>query len=212
MRKDLAERTARGRPKKLDRDDVLEKAMGLFWRFGYEPTSMSQLIEETGTKPSSLYAEFGSKEGLFCAAVDKYLATYGHARDVILEQDDFSLPQVIEQLLRTSVDWFTDTETPAGCFMVVATFGMSAEDEALFNQLSQPRNSAEKKIVECLELRVRQAELPENTNCALLGKYIANFIQGMSVQARNGATREELSGLVDIFMDQWQAISTSCRF
>ncbi|VTR43003.1 Uncharacterised protein [Serratia fonticola] len=51
MRKDLPERPARGRPKKLDRDDVLEKAMGLFWRFGYEPTSMSQLIEETGTKP-----------------------------------------------------------------------------------------------------------------------------------------------------------------
>lgn len=212
MRNELPGRPTRGRPKKRDRDDVLEKAMALFWRFGYEPTSMSELIEETGTKPSSLYAEFGSKEGLFCAAVDKYLATYGHAKDVILEQDDLPLSQVIEQLLRTCVNWFTDTETPAGCFMVVATFGMSAADEALFNQLSQPRNSAEKKIVECLEQRVRQGELLENTNCALLGKYIANVIQGMSVQARNGATREELSGLVDIFMLQWQALSTSCRF
>lgn len=154
MSKDPKELPARGRPKKLDRDSVLEKAMGLFWRFGYEPTSMSELIEGTGTKPSSLYAEFGSKEGLFCAAVEKYLATYGHARDVILEQGDLPLPQVIEQLLRTCVDWFTDAEIPPGCFMVAATFGMSAADEGLFSQLSQQRNSAEKKIVECLEQRV----------------------------------------------------------
>jgi len=209
MSKDPKELPARGRPKKLDRDSVLEKAMGLFWRFGYEPTSMSELIEGTGTKPSSLYAEFGSKEGLFCAAVEKYLATYGHARDVILEQSDLPLPQVIEQLLRTCVDWFTDAEIPPGCFMVAATFGMSAADEGLFSQLSQQRNSAEKKIVECLEQRVCQGELPENTHCALLGKYIVNVIQGMSVQARNGATREELSGLVDLFMSQWKAISAS---
>lgn len=200
---------ARGRPKKFDRDSVLEKALALFWRFGYEPTSMSELIEGTGTKPSSLYAEFGSKEGLFCATVDKYLATYGHARDVILEQDELPLSQVIEQLLRTCVDWFTDTEIPPGCFMVTATFGMSAADDALFNQLSVQRNSAERKIVECLEQRVRQGELPQNANCALLGKYIVNVIQGMSVQARNGATRDELSGLVDIFMAQWPAIATS---
>ncbi|WP_431221988.1 TetR/AcrR family transcriptional regulator [Serratia sp. L9] len=207
MTKNLKEVTVRGRPKKFDRDSVLEKAMELFWRFGYEPTSMSELIEGTGTKPSSLYAEFGNKEGLFCAAVERYLATYGHARDVILDQGDLPLSQVIEQLLRTCVDWFTDVQTPSGCFMVVATFGMSAADNDLFSQLSQQRNSAENKIVECLEQRVRQGELPENTHCALLGKYIVNVIQGMSVQARNGATREELSGLVDIFMGQWQAMT-----
>ncbi|TQI81055.1 TetR family transcriptional regulator [Serratia fonticola] len=209
MTKERKVQPVRGRPKKLDRESVLEKAMSLFWRFGYEPTSMAELIKETGIKPSSLYAEFGSKEGLFCAAVDKYLATYGHARDVILEQDELPLPQVIEQLLRTCVEWFTDTAIPPGCFMVVATFGMSASDEALFHQLSQQRNAAEKKIVQCLEQRARQGELPQNVNCALLGKYIVNVIQGMSVQARNGATRAELSGLVDIFIRQWKAISTA---
>ncbi|WP_051506695.1 TetR/AcrR family transcriptional regulator [Chania multitudinisentens] len=207
MSKNLKGTIVRGRPKKFDRDSVLEKAMSLFWRFGYEPTSMSELIEGTGTKPSSLYAEFGSKEGLFCAAIEKYLATYGQARDAILEQDELPLPQVIEQLLRASVEWFTDAEMPPGCFMVAATFGMSAADDALFQQLSQQRNSAEKKVVECLECRVGKGELPDNTNCVLLGKYIVNVIQGMSVQARNGANRDELSGLVDIFMSQWAGIT-----
>ncbi|OMQ24454.1 TetR/AcrR family transcriptional regulator [Serratia oryzae] len=207
MSKNQKEVTVRGRPKKFDRDSVLEKAMNLFWRFGYEPTSMSELIDGTGIKPSSLYAEFGSKEGLFCAAVEKYLATYGQARDAILDQDELPLPQVIEQLLRTSAEWFTDAATPSGCFMVAATFGMSAADDALFNQLSQQRNSAEQKVIECLERRVGKGELPGNTHCALLGKYLVSVIQGMSVQARNGATRDELFGLVDIFMRQWQAIS-----
>ncbi|KGA44235.1 Bacterial regulatory proteins, tetR family [Yersinia frederiksenii] len=209
MSKNLKEMSVRGRPKKFDRDNVLEKAMNLFWRFGYEPTSMSELIAGTGVKPSSLYAEFGSKEGLFCAAVEKYLATYGQARDAILDQDELPLQQVIEQLLRTSVEWFTDAEMPPGCFMVAATFGMSAADDVLFHQLSQQRNSAERKVIECLACRVDKGELPDNTNCALLGKYIVNVIQGMSVQARNGATYDELSGLVDIFMRQWPAIAAT---
>ncbi len=146
MRKDLPERPARGRPKKLDRDDVLEKAMGLFWRFGYEPTSMSQLIEETGTKPSSLYAEFGSKEGLFCAAVDKYLATYGHARDVILEQDDLPLPQVIEQLLRTCVDWFTDTETPPAALWLLPLLGCLLRMRRYLTSLASQEIPQRKKL------------------------------------------------------------------
>ncbi|MFC0227301.1 TetR/AcrR family transcriptional regulator [Serratia aquatilis] len=209
MSKKIQTETVRGRPKKFDREQVLEKAMGLFWRSGYEPTSMSELVEATGTKPSSLYAEFGSKQGLFCAAVEKYLATYGHARMLPLEQADLPLSQVIEQLLRTSADGFTDPQTPPGCFMVAATFGMSASDDALFSQLRQQRHVAEHKIVECLEKRVLIGELPQNSNCALLGKYIACIIQGMSVQASNGATREELNGLVDIFMRQWKVITSA---
>lgn len=56
---------SRGRPKVFDRDAALDKAMTLFWQHGYEATSLSDLVEATGAKAPTLYAEFTNKEGLF---------------------------------------------------------------------------------------------------------------------------------------------------
>lgn len=55
---------SRGRPKVFDRDAALDKAMTLFWQHGYEATSLSDLVEATGAKAPTLYAEFTNKEGL----------------------------------------------------------------------------------------------------------------------------------------------------
>lgn len=61
---------SRGRPKVFDRDAALDKAMKLFWQHGYEATSLADLVEATGAKAPTLYAEFTNKEGLFRAVLD----------------------------------------------------------------------------------------------------------------------------------------------
>ena len=67
----------RGRPRAFDRDDALDRAMHLFWRRGYEATSVSDLTESMGITPPSLYAAFGDKKRLFLEAVDRYQAGPG---------------------------------------------------------------------------------------------------------------------------------------
>ncbi|HCD9773456.1 TetR/AcrR family transcriptional regulator [Enterobacter hormaechei] len=67
---------SRGRPKVFDRDAALDKAMTLFWQHGYEATSLSDLVEATGAKAPTLYAEFTNKEGLFRAVLDRYIARF----------------------------------------------------------------------------------------------------------------------------------------
>lgn len=69
--------TPRGRPRSFDRDAVLQQAMRMFWERGYESTSLADLTSATGLKPPSLYAAFGSKEGLFREAVELYTRTDG---------------------------------------------------------------------------------------------------------------------------------------
>lgn len=202
---------ARGRPKTFDRESALNGALELFWRFGYEPTSMAELTRATGTKAATLYAEFGSKEGLFCAAVERYLSTYGQKRDEILGQDALPVPEIIEQLLRISVRWFTDPATPSGCFMVSAAFGMSSEDDALFNMLQTKRNESEQRLIAFLACRISREELPAATDAPLLAKYVTNMMQGMSVQARNGTAQEMLSRMVDVFMRLWPALCAQCE-
>jgi TetR/AcrR family transcriptional repressor of nem operon len=62
-----------GRPRSYDRDDVLRRATRLFWERGYEGTHLQALVEATGVNRFSLYAEFGGKEGLFRAALERYI-------------------------------------------------------------------------------------------------------------------------------------------
>ncbi|SQB40172.1 TetR family transcriptional regulator [Citrobacter koseri] len=67
---------SRGRPKVFDREAALDKAMTLFWQHGYEATSLADLVEATGAKAPTLYAEFTNKEGLFRAVLDRYISRF----------------------------------------------------------------------------------------------------------------------------------------
>src|SRR5260221_13442153 len=62
----------RGRPRAFDRDEALERAMQVFWRKGYEATSVSDLTRAMDINPPSLYAAFGDKERLYLAAIERY--------------------------------------------------------------------------------------------------------------------------------------------
>src|SRR5712692_5869572 len=62
----------RGRPREFDREAALERAIDVFWRHGYEATSVSDLTAAMGVNPPSLYAAFGDKEKLFLEAVERY--------------------------------------------------------------------------------------------------------------------------------------------
>ena len=61
-----------GRPRAFDADAALDRAMDVFWRHGYEGATIAQLTEAMNINPPSLYAAFGSKEGLLKAALDRY--------------------------------------------------------------------------------------------------------------------------------------------
>lgn len=63
---------AMGRPRSFDTDKALDDAMEVFWRHGYDGASLAMLTKAMGIKPPSLYAAFGSKEGLLKAALDRY--------------------------------------------------------------------------------------------------------------------------------------------
>ena len=64
-----------GPQKQFDRDEVLEKAMQLFWEQGYEATGMSQILEHVGIGRQSLYDTFGDKQKLFQETLDHYFNT-----------------------------------------------------------------------------------------------------------------------------------------
>src|SRR5688500_18902266 len=84
------------RHKEFDKAEVLEKAMLLFWRQGYEATSVRDLIEATGISSSSLYESFGDKRALYLAALRLYCQGEAASFQAMIRQH-VSLKEVLAQ-------------------------------------------------------------------------------------------------------------------
>lgn len=74
-----------GRPKKYERDDVLEKAMRLFWKRGFAHTGLQDLEKATGVNKSGLYAEFAGKDDIFVSSLQYYYDNRGSGEILIRE-------------------------------------------------------------------------------------------------------------------------------
>ncbi|CAM3908635.1 TetR/AcrR family transcriptional regulator [Rahnella bruchi] len=200
-------RKSRGRPKQFDRGTALSKALNLFWRHGYEATSLADLVEATGAKAPTLYAEFGNKEGLFRAAVEHYLKNFYEKSSCLLSRTDLSVEDTVGRYLRAIVELFTDCDTPSGCFMISASSGMSSSSADIAEMLRARHLSQERTLFEYFEKKKESGDLKTVTDSALLAKYLACTIQGFSVQARDGASSDELNRLIDVVMKLWPELT-----
>ena len=95
------------RPVQYNQDDVLQTSMHLFWSRGYAATSMSELIQKTGLKSGSIYAGFGSKQGLFEASIDYYAtSSLKKVIECVNKGDDYlqNIRQTFASLIESSLN------------------------------------------------------------------------------------------------------------
>src|SRR3982750_3702616 len=105
-----------GRPRQFNPDHALDAALLLFWRYGYEGTSMAALTKAMGINVPSLYAAFGNKEALFRKALDRYLRRPASYLPKALKAP--TARRAAEQLFRGAIDMVTDPRHPDGCLLV----------------------------------------------------------------------------------------------
>nr|WP_024968009.1 TetR/AcrR family transcriptional regulator [Pantoea sp. IMH] len=197
----------RGRPKTFNREAALDKALELFWRHGYEGTSLSDLVEATGAKAPTLYAEFTNKEGLFRAVVGRYTEKFSGQRKSVLHCPESSVQQGVENYFRATAACFTDGQNPAGCFFICTSAALSAESTGVADMLRERHLSQEHELTTFLLERQQRGELAAGTNVHRLATFLVCLLQGMSVSAREGATRAELEEIVTTLMQQWPTLS-----
>lgn len=189
-----------GRPRAFDIDEALDKAMEIFWKQGYEGTSLTDLTEAMGINRPSLYATFGNKEALFSKAIDRYLVC-GNRDDLALQLP--TAREVVAAKLRSSAEFLADTSHPAGCMTVVSALACSPESTRVHDALADKRVADETRLRLRLERALIDGDLPANANPVALARYVSTVIEGMSVQARDGATREDLLEIATIAMRAW---------
>lgn len=193
----------RGRPRSFDRAAALRRAMDVFWEHGYEGTSISDLTAAMDINAPSLYAAFGCKEELFREAVALY--DEGSPTDRAL-RDAPTARAAVEAMLRDNVDAYVDPETPNGCMIVLAATVGTPKNEAVRDYLAECRRSDRIALRHRLERGIAEGDVPEGTDAAALAAYYITVLQGLSIQARDGGSRETLEAVVDHAMSAWDAL------
>lgn len=192
-----------GRPRGFCPEEALETALRLFWRKGYEGTSLSDLTEAIGVNRPSLYAAFGSKEELFRRALDRYTARYGRAFSAALARP--TARGVAEALLSPDPASVCErAESGAvGCLLVQGALACSDESEAVRAELAARREA----MVAALRVRFERAEadgdFPADARPADMARYVVTVLNGMAVQAAGGAGAEELRRVAEIALMAW---------
>lgn len=198
----MTEKRARGRPRLLDRRKALESALRLFWQHGYEGTSIADLTAAIGVAPPSLYAAFGSKERLYREALDLYAETYGGFAAKALREAP-TARQAIEQILAKSIALYAGGPHPRGCMLVTGALTCASENEEVTHELAQRRGTAIALIQARFDDAVAAGELPAGTDTRALAAYYAAVVQGLSIQARDGATPEALHAIASLALTVW---------
>lgn len=182
----------RGRPRVFDRDTALEKATELFWRKGYEATSISDLTKAMEINTPSLYAAFGSKEALYIEVLEFYQNKYGTlVWGRFLEAD--TARKAIEDLLLDSAATLTGcvADKPRGCMVSLSSVASEG-----YMHLGDIIHNARSIIFERIKTRldddVKAGKLRADFDTQAFARYIQNIQLGMSMMARDGATRKDL--------------------
>lgn len=200
---------SRGRPKVFDRDAALDKAMTLFWQHGYEATSMAHLVEATGAKAPTLYAEFTNKEGLFRAVLDRYIAEFASRHEAQLFCEDKSVVQALADYFSAVAHCFTSKDTPSGCFIICTSSALAASSEDIANTIKGRHAQQAKTISDFLALRQNRGEIPDCCNLQELTDYLCCILQGMSVSAREGASYDDLLKIIATTLRLWPELIQS---
>ncbi|TBU77317.1 TetR family transcriptional regulator [Pseudomonas daroniae] len=190
----------RGRPRAFDREAALAQATRLFWTKGYEATSITDLKDTMGIGSPSLYAAFGSKEALYAEALNHYRANYE-----ALVWDKFfaagTTRDAVESLLLDSAAALTGclADIPRGCMVTLSSVGSEGHAE-----LGELVKSARATTLDHLKARlgraVTEGELPASTDVHALARFVQTVQNGMSILARDGASRAELEDVAHVAM------------
>jgi AcrR family transcriptional regulator len=190
-----------GRPRAFDVDVALDRALHVFWRKGYEGTSLSDLTKAMRINRPSLYAAFGNKEALFRKALDRYSEGPTAYFDDALQEP--TARAAAERLLRGTIDLLTNPRTPQGCLIVQSALACGDAADSIRKELAFRRATGEAALSRRFRRAKREGDLSANADPADLARYITTVVHGMAVKGAGGATRPQLLRIMQTALRAW---------
>lgn len=191
-----------GRPTEFDRQAALEKSMDLFWRNGYEATSLTELIQEMGIGRQSLYNSFGDKHTLFVEAVQHYINSKGQHFLSVLQADGSPVGNV-RRLLEQMVDFVASGDC-RGCLVTNSIVELAPHDKKVHNMVHSMVKQVEKTLQATLDRAVDEGEISPSTDTRAMARFFNNTVHGLVVLGKSSATKNELKDVVKVALSTLQ--------
>lgn len=190
------------KPRVFDLETALETATELFWRHGYEGTSLSDLTQGMGITAPSFYNAFGSKEELFRKVLDHYTRTrLLRAEDEALERA--TAREVAEHMLTRFAQLYTDPTLPPGCLAFNCSLAGGAPEGLFQLELVKSRQARRERLRKRFARDQEQGNLSRGADPKALARYLMTVGWGMASDARTGASRADLMRTVELTLAGW---------
>ena len=183
------------RTKEFEPDRALDSAMDLFWRQGYEATSVHDLVAEMGIGRGSMYGTFGDKRALFLAALDRFEESRVSRADEILE-GSASAVEGIRRLFETTIEGLVSYEPRRGCLLANTAVELAPHDEEVAGRISRYVRRTEDAFERALVRGRAAGEVPANKDPKALARFLVSTLHGVRVLARAGVDRAFLDDSV----------------
>ncbi len=182
------------RHREFEPEEVVARAMDVFWRQGYRGTSVQDLVDETGIQRSSLYETFGDKHSLFVSALEHYAGTVVTGRAGILERPGASLPEIREYFAAVVGD-LLGKDGRKGCLMANSAVEFGRSDPPVAERVASHLERLERAFATALSRAIDRGQIPAKENARARARFLMGLAQGLIVV---GKTRPEPSLLRDI--------------
>src|ERR1041385_8743255 len=164
----------RGRPREFDADKALDAALLLFWRHGYDGTSLASLTRAMKINVPSLYSAFGNKEMLFRKVLDRYLQKPASYLPNALKEP--TARRAVEKLMNGAIEMVMHPHHPDGCLLVHGALVSGQNSDAIRKELSARRALAEAAIRNRFQRAIEEGDLPRNVNAGKLARFVATVV------------------------------------
>ena len=192
----VPEGKGRGRPRAYDPQTALQQALGVFWSTGYSGASLDSIATAAGMNRPSLYAAFGDKHSLYIKALEQYWEFAVASMHEALTDPALTLREALTRLYEGQLSiYFSGEGQPRGCFAIGTATTEAVEDPEIRDVLSDRLSRLDADLEARLRVAIDRGELRSDADTGALAVLAASLLHSISIRARAGKSREELTEL-----------------
>lgn len=186
-----------GRPLEFEPEAALDAAMQVFWRKGYESTSVQDLTDAMGVSRSSLYQAFGGKQPLF----ERCMALYGDemtdAMRAAMERAPSGLV-FIRLFLEGVLEETRGVCEARGCLVLNTANEFARRNQRIAAAVSQGLNRFHEVLMAAVVRAQQEGDIPPEHNPKMLATYLVSSMSGLRAMSKAGADETHIKGIIEL--------------
>ncbi|MDC6366175.1 MULTISPECIES: TetR/AcrR family transcriptional regulator [Flavobacteriaceae] len=184
------------RTKQFNEEEILKKAMELFWQKGFHATSIQDLVSHLGVNRASLYDTFGGKEELFNKAFAQYRSGSRNWLKSLFEDAD-GVKAGFQKLFSEAIKQSVEDPYRKGCFVVNTTTELIPGDETLLEVLGENKSQLIALFSNYIQNGIYSGEFSSTLDADSVASMLFTFYNGLRVVAKVDPNPDKLKKMVD---------------